>query len=114
MGSVRKMDAAGNLEWTTYLNHGADWEEGSHAMQVGDYYYAWTQDAGDNSSHAWVLDAGGAEIDSVFITCHQLHLGLWRNWYGNLGYSTCCRWWLLYLRTSVCGRLRSAVHRHQI
>ena len=67
MGSVRKMDAAGNLEWTTYLNHGADWEEGSHAMQVGDYYYAWTQDAGDNSSHAWVLDAGGAEIDSVFI-----------------------------------------------
>lgn len=66
-GSVRKMDADGNLEWVTYMNHGADWEEGGHAVEIDGSYIAWTQDSGDNSSYGWTLNADGVEEDSIFI-----------------------------------------------
>lgn len=67
-GSLRKLDADGNQEWLHFYNHGADWEEGAHVVQLdADTYMLWTQDAGDNSTHGWVLDADGNEVDSVLI-----------------------------------------------
>lgn len=67
-GSLRKIDADGNLEWLQFYNHGAGWEEGAHVVQPdADTYFLWTQDAGDNSTYAWVLDADGNEVDSIFI-----------------------------------------------
>ncbi len=66
-GTVRKMDADGNLEWVTYMNHGADWEEGGHALEMDGSYIAWTQDSGDNSSYGWILNTDGVEEDSILI-----------------------------------------------
>lgn len=67
-GSLRKIDADGNLEWLQYYNHGSDIEEGSFVIEMGSgAYVIWTQDAGDNSSYGWVLDSDGNEIDSLFI-----------------------------------------------
>ncbi|MBC8046365.1 MAG: T9SS type A sorting domain-containing protein [Fimbriimonadaceae bacterium] len=67
-GSLRKIASDGTLEWVKYYNHGASWEEGSGAIELGtDNYIVWTQDHGDQSSHGWVTDADGNEVDSIFI-----------------------------------------------
>ncbi|HET8963179.1 MAG TPA: T9SS type A sorting domain-containing protein [Chitinophagales bacterium] len=67
-GSLRKIDADGNSEWLQFYNHGADWEEGAHVTQLDtDSYMIWTQNAGDNSTHGWVLDADGNQVDSILI-----------------------------------------------
>ncbi len=67
-GSLRKTDADGNLEWLQFYNHGADWEEGAHVVQLdADTYVVWTQDAGESSTYGWVLDADGNQVDSIFI-----------------------------------------------
>lgn len=68
MGSLRKIDYLGNLEWTTFVNHGSDIEEGAHALELSPgNYMMWTQDAGDNSTHGWKIDSSGVEIGEVFI-----------------------------------------------
>ncbi|MBK6729812.1 MAG: T9SS type A sorting domain-containing protein [Bacteroidetes bacterium] len=67
-GSLRKIDADGNLEWLQYYNHGAEYEEGAHVTQLdADTYMVWTQNAGDNSTHGWVLDEDGNQVDSILI-----------------------------------------------
>lgn len=67
-GTLRKIAADGTLEWANYYNHGSDIEEGALASELASgNYILWTQDAGDQSSHGWVLDADGNQIDSVFV-----------------------------------------------
>lgn len=67
-GSLRKIDEDGNLEWLQFYNHGLEYEEGAHVLQLdADSYMLWTQNAGDNSTHGWVLDADGNQVDSVLI-----------------------------------------------
>jgi hypothetical protein len=71
VGIVRKLDADGNLEWSSVLSHAGvgAWEEGGWGLEMADgNYVAFTQNAGEASTHGWILDgATGAEIDSVFI-----------------------------------------------
>lgn len=67
-GTLRKISATGSLEWLNYIYHGGTTEEGTQALQLdADNYIAWTQDAGDNSSNGWVLDATGSEVSANFI-----------------------------------------------
>lgn len=68
-GTVRKLDADGNLEWYTALNHGSAYEEGAWGAELGEgNYVVFTQDAGENSTYGWILDGNtGAEIGSIFV-----------------------------------------------
>ncbi len=68
-GTLRKINADGEQEWFGSYNHAYDWEEGAMAEELGSgEYIIWTQNAGDQSTHGWVLDpATGAETGSIFI-----------------------------------------------
>ncbi len=68
-GTVRKINAAGVVEWSTFLNHGSPYEEGAWAVELaGGNVISWTQDGGELSTAGWVLDgATGAELGNINI-----------------------------------------------
>lgn len=68
-GTLRRIDADGNLLWVNNYFHGAYGEEGAWATELGDgNYVIWTQNSGDQSTHGWIVDpATGVETGEIFI-----------------------------------------------
>ena len=68
-GTLRRIDADGNLLWVNNYFHGAYGEEGAWATELGDgNYVIWTQNSGDQSTHGWIVDpATGVETGELFI-----------------------------------------------